>query len=209
MSATRINGGVLRGVVLDRQPLWRAAFASIIERVGFAETELCETAECFARLVDTMQPHLVIVDADGTPEAAEHVVAAAERLPRLLTIVASSGGCELELSGAIYVSKRDELPAIANAVEHAILERIDWARLTSRELEILRLVAQGASNREVGARLWLSDQTVKFHLAHVYRKLAVSGRREAVERLREVGLLIDTSSDLDDESGRASALIPA
>jgi DNA-binding NarL/FixJ family response regulator len=209
VAGTRTNGGVLKGVVLDCQPLWRTAFASMIERLGFEEVELCESAERFDWLVDTMQPHLVIVDADGTPEAAELLKAAAERLPRLFTIVASSAECELELPGAMYVSKRDELPAIASAVEQALLERIDWARLTARELEVLRLVARGASNREVGARLWLSDQTVKFHLARAYRKLAVSGRREAVERLREAGLLIDTSRDLEDESGRASPLIPA
>jgi len=52
-------------------------------------------------------------------------------------------------------------------------------RLTRREIEILRLVAEGRSNREVGQLLWVTDQTVKFHLANAYRKLGVRNRFEA------------------------------
>ena len=43
--------------------------------------------------------------------------------------------------------------------------------LTSRELEILRLVASGATNGDIGRRLWVTEQTVKFHLRNIYRKL--------------------------------------
>src|SRR5215470_14166852 len=53
------------------------------------------------------------------------------------------------------------------------------ARLTRRELDILRLVAQGRSNSQVAAILWVTEQTVKFHLANMYRKLGVSNRTEA------------------------------
>ena len=53
------------------------------------------------------------------------------------------------------------------------------ARLTRREIEILRLVAEGRSNREVAMQLWVTDQTVKFHLANTYRKLGVRNRFEA------------------------------
>ena len=52
-------------------------------------------------------------------------------------------------------------------------------RLTRRELEILRLVAEGRSNREVARLLWVTDQTVKFHLANTYRKLGVRNRFDA------------------------------
>ena len=61
--------------------------------------------------------------------------------------------------------------------------------LTRRELEILRLVAEGRTNRDVAELLWVSDQTVKFHLANVYRKLGVNTRAEAVEwaRTNDIG----------------------
>jgi DNA-binding NarL/FixJ family response regulator len=51
--------------------------------------------------------------------------------------------------------------------------------LTTRELEILRLVASGATNGEIGRRLWVTEQTVKFHLGNIYRKLDVANRTEA------------------------------
>jgi DNA-binding NarL/FixJ family response regulator len=196
--ATRINGsGVLRGVVLDRQPLWRTTFSAMLDRFGFASVGLCATVDRFDRLVETMEPHLAIVDADGIGDVEAHVEAAVERLPRLVTIVASSDETGPEIAGAAHVSKCDVITDIQVAIEAVIMERIDWARLTSRELEILRLVAQGASNRQVGEQLWLSDQTIKFHLAQVYRKLQVASRREAVDRLREAGLLVD-QSELDE-----------
>ena len=51
--------------------------------------------------------------------------------------------------------------------------------LTPRESEILRLVAEGASNGAIATRLWVTEQTVKFHLSNVFRKLGVSNRTQA------------------------------
>jgi DNA-binding NarL/FixJ family response regulator len=51
--------------------------------------------------------------------------------------------------------------------------------LTSRELEILQLVAAGATNGDVARKLWVTEQTVKFHLRNIYRKLDVANRTEA------------------------------
>ena len=55
----------------------------------------------------------------------------------------------------------------------------DTAVLTRRELEILQLVAEGNSNAQVGRLLWVTEQTVKFHLSNIYRKLDVANRTEA------------------------------
>ena len=51
--------------------------------------------------------------------------------------------------------------------------------LTARELEVLRLVADGSTNGEIARKLWVTEQTVKFHLSNVYRKLNVANRTEA------------------------------
>jgi DNA-binding NarL/FixJ family response regulator len=61
--------------------------------------------------------------------------------------------------------------------------------LTSRELEILRLVAAGASNGRIAAALWVTEQTIKFHLSNVYRKLDVSNRTAASHYAFTHGLL--------------------
>jgi len=61
--------------------------------------------------------------------------------------------------------------------------------LTERELEILRLVAEGASNKDIASHLFLAEGTVKNHVTSIFGKLAVSGRLHAVNRARELGLL--------------------
>jgi DNA-binding NarL/FixJ family response regulator len=62
------------------------------------------------------------------------------------------------------------------------------AGLSEREVEILQGVSQGLSNRAIAKELWLSDQTVKFHLHNVYRKLGVKNRTEAAKYAFEHGL---------------------
>jgi DNA-binding NarL/FixJ family response regulator len=51
--------------------------------------------------------------------------------------------------------------------------------LTERELEILMLVAEGYTNSRIAGQLWVTEQTVKFHLSNTYRKLGVANRTEA------------------------------
>jgi DNA-binding NarL/FixJ family response regulator len=62
--------------------------------------------------------------------------------------------------------------------------------LTTRELEVLRLVAAGATNGEIARSLWVTEQTVKFHLSNVYRKLDVGNRTEASHYAHVNGLVI-------------------
>jgi LuxR family maltose regulon positive regulatory protein len=61
--------------------------------------------------------------------------------------------------------------------------------LTRRELEVLQLISQGLSNREIAERLFLALDTVKGHNRRIYGKLHVRRRTEAVSRARELGLL--------------------
>ncbi len=56
--------------------------------------------------------------------------------------------------------------------------RIGWASLTPAERDVVRLVAAGHSNAEIGQRLFISANTVKKHLTHVYAKVDVGGRAE-------------------------------
>ena len=62
-------------------------------------------------------------------------------------------------------------------------------RLTEREVEVLRLLDQGASNREIARALFVTEATVKTHLVHVFSKLNVESRAKAVTLARETGLI--------------------
>ena len=61
--------------------------------------------------------------------------------------------------------------------------------LTRREHEVLVLLADGLRNREIAARLAVSEHTVKFHLASIFGKLGASSRTEAVSRALRLGLI--------------------
>jgi NarL family two-component system response regulator LiaR len=61
--------------------------------------------------------------------------------------------------------------------------------ITQRELEILTLVAQGLSNREIATQLFVSENTVKTHCARAFNKLGAARRTQAVQRGKELGLL--------------------
>ena len=67
----------------------------------------------------------------------------------------------------------------------------DDCPLTTRELEILQLVARGSTNGEIARRLWVTEQTVKFHLSNIYRKLEVGNRTQASHYAHVNGLVLD------------------
>jgi DNA-binding NarL/FixJ family response regulator len=66
--------------------------------------------------------------------------------------------------------------------------------LTDRELSVLRLVARGLSNRGIGARLYLSETTVKFHVRNIMRKLDATSRAEAVYKATKSGVELTSAS---------------
>ncbi len=90
---------------------------------------------------------------------------------------ASLTGLELERpSSALAAEPRQVLPAAL-------------VPLSSRELEVLRLLATGASNQEIAAHLVITLETVKRHVRHILAKLAVMNRTQAVVRARDFQLL--------------------
>ncbi|MGD8792061.1 MAG: LuxR C-terminal-related transcriptional regulator, partial [Anaerolineae bacterium] len=60
---------------------------------------------------------------------------------------------------------------------------------TDREIDVLTLLTEGRTNREIAQALYVSVNTVKTHLKNVYGKLEVSNRRDAVARARDLGLM--------------------
>jgi two-component system, NarL family, nitrate/nitrite response regulator NarL len=113
-----------------------------------------------------------IVPEDATPEAlsaALHAVAAG------LRVVPATAAAPVRL--------------LSDAVEDDDADDIVDEPLTPREHEVLELASQGLSNHAIGARLGISDHTVKFHLASVYSKLGVRSRTAAVRKGLTRGLI--------------------
>ena len=102
---------------------------------------------------------------------ADDLVAAAYAIVRGLTVIAPS---VLPVSGAAQERKtlREQRVAFATGA--------DDPHLTERELDVLRALADGLGNKQIGARLGISSSTVKYHLQSIFAKLGVRTRSEAV-----------------------------
>jgi DNA-binding NarL/FixJ family response regulator len=170
-------------------------------------------------LVEDVQPDLLLAELsefdDGTGGAA--LVARARQLvPDLKAIVLSADAhsdridSALRAGAAAYVVKTAHAEDLASAVRQSFDHSVFLAKtqgppppvsvrkfdddacgLTRREREILRLVAEGHSNAQLAKMLWVTEQTVKFHLSNIYRKLDVANRTEASRWAQVHGLLSD------------------
>jgi DNA-binding NarL/FixJ family response regulator len=176
------------------------------------------------------QPDLVIVDemtwsASALARIAEIRVSAPSA--KIVALSSQPGACfvqEAARAGAHAAIAKTVQPGTlallvreiwAGTVHHAFegvraaaSPSAEHATLTPRELEILRLVAAGSSNGRIASQLWVTEQTVKFHLSNVYRKLGVSNRTEASHYAHVHALLDPRTADAIREqlgSGRAAA----
>jgi len=202
-------------VLVDPHPLWLDAVEEVVKRVQFEAVGKTTSFDEAVSLIAELKTALVIgeVAESGGESSGSRVVSLRERFPNLQVIVLSLVDDAAEINAALsagalaYVLKTahpDDLAAVVRQVtEHSIYlpgRRFETARrpsqplgeaeeLTQRELEILRLVAEGHSNSELAKMLWVTEQTVKFHLSNIYRKLNVSNRTEASRWAQLHGLL--------------------
>jgi len=98
------------------------------------------------------------------------------------------GGAPIDPFIAQEILKQISAAIIPPADDQKIMNT-DTELLTSRETEILNLVALGMSNREIAEQLFVSKYTVESHIKHIYRKLSVSKRTKAVSAARSLGIL--------------------
>ncbi len=105
-------------------------------------------------------------------------------LDRRLNSPLGATGVQTRLGELYQQLHSNKSPAIVSADDiHAILDK-----LTEREIGVLRMLTEGASNRDIGANLFVSENTVKYHLRNVYSKLGVKNRTEASNLALRSGL---------------------
>jgi len=119
--------------------------------------------------------------------------AAADALAEARTIADSLGAAPLSREIESLV-RRARLPARAATGEVTDAGGARLPALTHREVDVLRLVAEGQSNSQIGAALFISPKTVSVHITNVLSKLGVTNRREAAAIAYRAGLLESESS---------------
>lgn len=99
-----------------------------------------------------------------------------------------------ELADAVRAAARGETvlaPSVAARLVDQLRSRPDRPRLSQRETAVLRLVAEGCTNAEIGRRLFIGESTVKTHLLRIFGKLGVDDRTAAVTNAMRHGLLAE------------------
>lgn len=208
----------VRVVLVDDEPLVRAGLRVILDAEPDLEVvgEAGDGAEV-PGVVARSRPDVVLMDVrmprvDGI--AATRALLARDGAPRVLVLTtfenddhvldalrAGAHGFLLkrarpeEVAQAVRVVARGESLLFPDAVRRLATahpptgDALRSARLTEREGEVLRLVAQGLSNAEVAAELYLGVETVRTHVGNVLAKLGVRDRTQAVVRAYESGFV--------------------
>jgi DNA-binding NarL/FixJ family response regulator len=183
-------------VVLDEQPLWVAALAAELQRAGLEVVATALTPDAALALVREHQPDAFVLalemphaTVDG-PEFIRRTRATSPTTKIVALSIHNDGLYERAARAAgadAFCPKTappDEIVAVVTApARAAAVADANGGNgshdLTPRELEILELVARGFTNAAIAKRLWVTEWTVKFHLANTYRKLGVSNRTQA------------------------------
>ena len=103
-----------------------------------------------------------------------------EPRPHRAARTAEEAAAELRAGVRRALFDGDAVDAVLRAAGHRSRRRRDWpAGLTTREVEVLRLLVRGLSNKEIAARLVISPRTAGNHVEHIYAKIGVSNRARA------------------------------
>ncbi len=198
-------------MLVDDHALLRTGVANIINQ----EADLRVVAEAGTGVeavaaYERYQPDVTLLDLRMPEmEGVEAVRRIRERDPRARVIVLTTYDTDDEIARALkagakaYVLKdisaddliaciRDVLAGktyLAPAAAAKLAEGVTHVQLTPRELATLRLMADGKANKEIASELGISDRTVKTHLGHLFDKLGVASRTEAIKVATRRGLV--------------------
>lgn len=205
---------VVRLVIVDDHPVVRAGLAALlaadptIELVGEAAGAIEAQVVTERRHPDVVLMDLQLRDGVDGVEATRRLVAAAHP-PRVVILTTHESDADIlasvEAGASGYLLKDAPAADLIAAIHQAaaggtvlspvVARRLDERRrapspeLSSRELDVLGLVAAGQSNKEVARSLFLSEATVKSHLVRAFGKLGVDSRTAAVATARDRGFI--------------------
>jgi DNA-binding NarL/FixJ family response regulator len=202
---------VARVLIVDDHALLRTGVANIInQEPGF---EVVAEAANGREAIDAFlvhRPDVILMDLRMPEmEGVEAVKRIREIDPHARVVVLTTYDADEDIARALqagakaYILKdiaADALVAcvravlagktyLAPAAAAKLAERVTQVQLTPRELAAMRLVAKGQSNKEIAVALDISERTVKSHLAHLFEKLQVTSRTEAVRVATRRGLV--------------------
>ncbi len=209
-----MSAAPIRLLIVDDHPIVRDGLSGLFaDEPGIEVVGTASGGRNALALVPALDPDVVLMDLRmpdlGGAETIRALRAAGQHTPVLVlttfdtdadvvaAVEAGATGYLLkdasgeELLRAVRAAHRGET-VLASSVAERLLGQVrdpKQATLSPREIDVLRLVARGTTNRDAARELFVSEATVKTHLVHIYAKLGVSDRAAAVAAGYESGLL--------------------
>ncbi len=209
----------MRVLVADDHSLFRDGIVSLLQAAGFEVVGQVSNGLEALQAVEQHRPDLVLLDIGmpemGGLQALRRIKAAHPSTKVVMLTVSDEdedlleavrSGAQgyllknlnatefLELleglqRGEAAMTRRMAARLMQGVASQSNKETRPSATLTSREHELLQLVAEGLSNKAIGQRLSISENTVKYHMKHILQKLEAQNRTEAVSRAIQAGLI--------------------
>jgi DNA-binding NarL/FixJ family response regulator len=159
----------------------------ILLDLGLRDSQGVESLRALYRLAGPVR--VVVLSADDRPETVQAVMAAGA--DGFIPKTARGGRIEHDLR-AVFEGRRVATPRLCPVTTAPIIDEVHASltalELSLRQLEVLRLVAEGKSNKQIGRELALAESTVKSHVLMIFRKLGVASRTEATLLAARMGL---------------------
>ncbi len=157
----------------------------LLLQTGVLKTLLYDARAAHDRALDSLRSTLALVEAGG---ALQYIADGGQALAPYLVALRDEGTAVSTVTAVLAILRGVPVPgAEGRGLSPAAVTLI--GELTAREMEVLTLLGELLTNKEIAARLHISPRTVKKHSINLYRKLDVDGRRPAVARARELGIL--------------------
>jgi DNA-binding NarL/FixJ family response regulator len=178
-----------------RETLRRAAPDVVAIDVAASNGHALRAARAVVEVLPSAK--LIVYGIDSTEQTVLHWIEAGAHayLPRDASLPALRKTVEMITAGEMSAPPEVTFALFVRLAELARAKRktdvLESLALSTRELDVLRLVARGLGNRDIAAELALSFHTVKNHVQNIFRKIDVNGRMEAVDRARRHGWLDD------------------
>jgi len=202
----------IKVMVVDDHPLMRVGIAAIINaRPDMSVVGQAESGEEAVALFSKCKPDITLMDLrlPGKMGGVEAIAAIHASFPRARFIVVTTYEGDEDIHRALeagaqgYIIKGMPYQTLVEALQRvhaggrflpppvarALASRMPDSDLSSRELEVLRLLGAGKSNRDIGAELGITEATVKSHVSTILMRLNVSDRTQAVVSALQRGLI--------------------
>ncbi|OGO29164.1 MAG: hypothetical protein A2136_03765 [Chloroflexi bacterium RBG_16_54_11] len=219
---------LIRVLLADDHAIVRAGIRQFLEHAGDIEVIAeADDGEAAKELILKKQPDIAVLDIQmpkssgievtrwvraNSPEVGVLILTAFDDDPYVLAVLqAGANGYVLKTASPtdliravrdVYAGKS----VLDSEVTQKLLSQLSHTRetaaveaVTSREMEVLELVAKGFTNKAIGVQLGISDRTVQGHLAHIFDKLHAGSRTEAVMRAVSLGWISQSAGNIAED----------